>query len=441
MSSAPWRMLAALVLGALALPLISPPAHAQEARRRWEVQRQIRLDKFDLVLPGVMRELGIDMWITAMREDHYDPLYEDLGRGYPSRQAYYVFTDRGGDRIERIAIGVHGYLIAQSGAYDRLLPDVDLGAFVRERDPKRIAVNMSSGIGAADGLSYTMHAHVVETLGPTYAARLVSSEQLVSRFRSRRVALEIVAFGEAARHSVELAERALSNEVITPGKTMLEDVAWWLQDRLLERGLSSVFDMPSIYITGPEGIEATSNTRIVQPGDVLMIDWGVKLMNFQTDMKRVAYVLKPGEREAPESIRKAYDTALEVQRVLRRHIRPGRRGDETLDELYRQVKAAGWEPIEFNKPNAGPSVDVTIGMHPVGNTGHGVGPSITTWQPLQSTFVIEAPHIFSFEYFTYVPIPEWGGRKLRIPIEDDALVTERGVEWLHPAARRVLVIR
>ncbi|MCL4849744.1 MAG: M24 family metallopeptidase, partial [Acidobacteria bacterium] len=149
----------------------------------------------------------------------------------------------------------------------------------------------------------------------------------------------------------------------------------------------------------------------------------------------------PGEREAPESIRKAYDTALEVQRVLRRHIRPGRRGDETLDELYRQVKAAGWEPIEFNKPNAGPSVDVTIGMHPVGNTGHGVGPSITTWQPLQSTFVIEAPHIFSFEYFTYVPIPEWGGRKLRIPIEDDALVTERGVEWLHPAARRVLVIR
>ncbi len=292
MSSAPWRMLAALVLGALALPLISPPAHAQEARRRWEVQRQIRLDKFDLVLPGVMRELGIDMWITAMREDHYDPLYEDLGRGYPSRQAYYVFTDRGGDRIERIAIGVHGYLIAQSGAYDRLLPDVDLGAFVRERDPKRIAVNMSSGIGAADGLSYTMHAHVVETLGPTYAARLVSSEQLVSRFRSRRVALEIVAFGEAAKHSVELAERALSNEVITPGKTMLEDVAWWLQDRLLERGLSSVFDMPSIYITGPEGIEATSNTRIVQPGDVLMIDWGVKLMNFQTDMKRVAYVLK-----------------------------------------------------------------------------------------------------------------------------------------------------
>ena len=32
--------------------------------------------------------------------------------------------------------------------------------------------------------------------------------------------------------------------------------------------------MPSIYITGPTGIEATSNERIIQRGDLLMIDWG-----------------------------------------------------------------------------------------------------------------------------------------------------------------------
>lgn len=436
-----FRCLAALGLLIAALLSLSARADAQEARRRWEMMRQIRLDKFDLVLPGAMRELGIDMWITAMREDHYDPLYEDLGRGYPSRVAYYVFTDRGDARVERVAVGLHGYLLSQSGAYDQLLSDVDLGAFVRERDPKRIAVNMSAGIGAADGLSHSLHGQIVDALGPTYAARLVSAERLVALFRSRRVASELVAFGEAARHSIELAERALSNEVITPAKTALEDVAWWLQDRLLERGLASVFDMPSVYVTGPTGIEATSNDRIVQPGDILMIDWGVRLMNFSTDVKRVAYVLKPGEREVPESIRQAYDTALSVQRVLRAHIRPGRRADETLEELYRQVKAAGYEPIEFNRPNAGPSVDVTIGMHPVGNTGHGSGASMTTWQPLQSTFVLESPHLFSFEFFTYVPLPEWGGRKLRIPLEDDALVTARGVEWMHPAARRVLVIR
>ena len=88
--------------------------------------------------------------------------------------------------------------------------------------------------------------------------------------------------------------------MITPGKTTLEDVAWWLQDRLLERGLGSEFDMPSVYVTGPEGIVATSTERIIQPGDVMMIDWGVQLMNFGTDVKRVAYVLKPGELDAAE---------------------------------------------------------------------------------------------------------------------------------------------
>ena len=94
------------------------PAYAQEARRRWEMQRQIRLDKFEQVLPRAMRDNGIDMWIVAVKENHYDPLWNDLGRGYVSGIGYYVFTDRGGDRIERAALGPSGYLLNESGAYD-----------------------------------------------------------------------------------------------------------------------------------------------------------------------------------------------------------------------------------------------------------------------------------------------------------------------------------
>ena len=118
---------------------------------------------------------------------------------------------------------------------------------------------MSDEMGPADGLSHPMYQHLVKTLGEPYAPRLVSAERVVSEFRSRRVASEIVAFGEAAGNAIQLAERALSNEVITTGRTTLEDVAWWLQDRLLERGLGSEFDMPSIYVTGPDGIAANSS--------------------------------------------------------------------------------------------------------------------------------------------------------------------------------------
>ena len=102
------------------MALLAGAGEAQEARRRWEMQRQIRLDKFEQVLPLAMRAPGIDMWIVAVKENHYDPLWEDLGRGYVTGIGYYVFTDRGGDRIERAALGPGGYLIEQSGAYDRL---------------------------------------------------------------------------------------------------------------------------------------------------------------------------------------------------------------------------------------------------------------------------------------------------------------------------------
>jgi Xaa-Pro aminopeptidase len=430
-----WSLVCVLVCA------LATPAGAQEARRRWEMQRQIRLDKFEQVLPGAMRDNQIDMWIVAVKENHIDPLWEDMGRGYVTGIGYYVFTNRGTGRVERAALGPSGYLVEQSGAYDTFGPASSLAAYVRQRDPKRIGVNMSEQIGPADGLSFTMHQHLVKTLGEPYAARLVSAEKLVSDFRSRRVAAEIVAFGEAAGIAIQLAERALSNEVITAGKTTLEDVAWWLQDRLLERGLGSEFDMPSIYVTGPEGIVATSTNRIIQPGDVMMIDWGVQLMNFGTDVKRVAYVLKPGETTPPKSIQAAFDKAIAVRDAVKPAIKPGRTAKETMAAMDAALKAAGYGVIEFNKPNADDRTDVTYGFHPVGNTGHDIGASMTTWQPLQSTFVLHTQHMFSFEYFAYTPIAEWGGKKLRIPIEDDAILMEHGIQFVHPANYRLLIVK
>ena len=421
--------------------LLAHPASAQEARRRWEMQRQIRLDKFEQILPRVMRAHAIDMWIIAVKENHRDPLWEDLGRGYISGVGYYVFTDRGGERIERAALGPDGYLLEESGAYDIFAPASQLAEFVKARDPKRIGVNMSDEIGPADGLSVTMHRQLVKTLGEPYATRLVSAERLVSEFRSRRVASEIVAFGEAAGLAAQLAERALSNEVITPGKTTLEDVAWWLQDRLLERGLESEFDMPSVYVTGPEGIVAVSTARAIMPGDVIMIDWGVRIMNFGSDVKRVAYVLKPGEVVPPKSIQSAFDKALAVRAVLKRAIKPGLPANVTMKNMDAALRAAGYGVIAFNRPGNDDKTDVVYGFHPVGNTGHDIGPSLTTWQPLQSTFELHPHHIFSFEYFAYTPLPEWGGKKLRIPIEDDAILMEEGIQFLHPANYRLLVIR
>jgi len=110
----------------------------------------------------------------------------------------YTFTDRDGDRIERAALGISGYMLEECGVYDHLLGADELRKFVQERDPKTIGVNISDQIGAADGLSHSGYEFLQTELGETYASRLTSAEKLVSDFRSRRVASEIVAFGEAA---------------------------------------------------------------------------------------------------------------------------------------------------------------------------------------------------------------------------------------------------
>lgn len=440
------------VLGSL-LPSVSPapafagPAPTREALRRFQMQCEIRREKFDLVLPEAMRENGIDMWIVTLQEQAYDPLYDDLGRGYPgSLLGYYVFTDRGpawnGGRIERAALGVDGYLLEECGVYD-IVTGPDLKKFVEERNPKRIGLNYATEIGAADGLSHSSYLKITKLLGPEFEKRFTSAEKLVSDFRSRRVALEIAAFSEAGQYSGEIAERALSNEVITPGATTLEEVAWWMQEELLRRGLGSSFDMPSVYVSGPKGIEAVSTDRIIQRGDFVTIDWGVCLMNFCTDVKRQAYVLKGGETKPPASVQRAWDQAAKAREVIRRTLRPGRTAAETLKSVETRLAAEPGFAVmtTFNKPYAGDTTDLMIGMHSVGNTGHGAGPSMAFFNPLRLTYEIKPSNMFSIEFFAYSPIPEWGGAKLRVPFEDDAVMTSRGIEFLHPPTSRLLVIK
>lgn len=434
----------ARIFCSLGIALIATNAFASgEAERRWERMNQIRLEKFDLVLPEVMRENNVDMWITVNREGFDDPLTEDFGKGYVGSYGYYIFTDRGGDRIERAILGVGTALVEDNGAYDIIGDAAELEAFVKERDPQSIALNTARSIGAADGLSHTSYQKLAEELGPTYAGRFVSAEKLASDFRSRRVATEIAAFAWAGEMSRNIAERAFSNEVITPGKTTLRDVAWWMREQQFENNLGTSFGMPSVYVTGPDGVTALSNDYVIERGDFLAIDWGVGYLNFYTDMKRHAYVLKDGETHLPQSIQKAFDNGRAVRDILKNHIRAGRTAGETYEILNSTINAAGFRVMEtFNQPTDDPDiVDVIIGCHSVGNLGHGIGPSIAWFNPERMTYMIHPTNMFSIELFAYTAIPEWGGRKLRIPLEDDAIVTERGVEWLYPVTQKVLLVR
>jgi len=454
--SRPISIFAAVLLATVASSLATPSRAADvrilDARARWETLNLIRQDKFDLILPGAMRDNGVDMWIHVIRWGDPDPLELDLGAEFGT----FVFTDRGGDRVERAALGAAGRGVELLDVYDIFGSPSDLRQMVEDRDPQRVAINSSKWLAVADGISHTEYERIVEELGPKYAARLVSADKLISDFRVRRVEREIAAFSTAGEMTRRIMERALSSEVITPGVTTLLEVAWWVQDRLLEMSVRSSFGISGPYVlysATAAGEEVWQDDYVIQRGDFLAYDMGIRYLNFGTDFKRHAYVMREGEKAVPDFLQQAWDRGYRAREIIRRNITVGRTAGETLAFLAEKLEAEGYVYTPFTDIGSedraivaamgdDSRTGISIDCHTVGNTGNSevaVGPSFAPFRPDRAHVMIQPDNIFSLEFIIHHAIPD--GTRVRINFEDNAIVTVHGVEWLYPPNPRILEIR
>ena len=432
----------------ITLCLFSVAELAGQAQEQWEMSCLIRNDKFDFVLPTAMRNNNIDMWITIDKGRGTEPLFRDFGNATSNGNGIIIFSDRGGDRIERAVLGSESDMMAECGAFDIFGRPDDLKAFITERDPQRIGVNMTraeeiwplEGRHLGDGLSHTDYINLKKTIGEPYASRLVSAERLISDFRSERVASEIIEFHKISDITRRLEERALSNEVITPGKTTMRDIVWWLEEQRQAMGLERGWH-PTVFLSPPDGVEISNMDRVIQRGDIVQIDYGIGRNNFFTDIKRFAYVLKENEIEVPAYIQKAFDESVKVRNIIQKNVRSGRTGRLLIDNLKRLVKEAGYVYTEKERPSKVKGIEVNIGMHAVGNLGHDVGASLFEIYPTRTTYEVRPNSLISVEFIVFTPADEWGGKKVPVNIEENALITDHGIEWVHPPQNRVLVIR
>ena len=155
-----------------------------------------------------------------------------------------------------------------------------------------------------------------------------------------------------------------------------------------------------------------------------------------------AYVLDEGETQAPPGIQNAFDLAVEVRTIIKQTIKPGVTAKEAETAVYEALTKAGFNKMKgFNQFTEEDKTDVIIGCHSVGNWGHGVGPSIAFFNPKRLEYELKPSNLLSIELFAYTKLPEWGGKKLRVALEDDAILTERGVEWLYPINPRLQLIK
>jgi len=419
-------------------------AQTQNPEALLDMLNLIRKEKINLVLPQAMRENNVDMWIHVMRAGNPDPLSIDLG----GNSGVFIFTDHRDDGIEQ---AVFGNLSDDGRSVEGPQGESakqKIKKYVSERDPKSIAVNSSDWIAIADGISHADYLKLVDALGDKYAKRLVSSENLITAFRTRKVMSEIVFYGELCKSTVDMIEQAL--DIIEPGVTTLEEVSLWLRDRSLANGFGSIiqFHGPGVFLRNPDGSENNADDHVIRGGDLMHIDFGLHMMNYGTDIKRVAYILREGETELPPEIQNSWDHALKVREVFRRDIRVGRTAGETLEIIENKLEEAGYfyNPADEYDRNADPEkTQIHIDMHPVGNTGHGdiaVGPRISPFVPDRLHLVIPNYFLFAFEYMIHMPVPSWGpGKHIYLAIEDDVIVTERGIEFLYPPIKQIRVIR
>ncbi len=386
------RLALAVIGGIAAVGSASGQTRPFGTLREQAAQQQAWLDRrIATLLPPLMRKYGIDLWVIPMREYNEDPTFTALVSPTTfaaRRRTIYVFFDRGAERgVERIALGgtsqggvyeavrsTRAVTAAVGGRQAELWGDQQwqvLKEVVEARDPKTIGIDRSTVFAFADGLSSGELAGMSAALGSKWTARFKPAEGLAVDLIATRLPEEEAFYGKLTALVWDLIDEMFSNRTITPGVTRTSDLVWWWRQRVNDLGLGTWFQ-PSVAVQrkGATAEELGEDT-VIERGDVLWCDVGITALRLNTDTQHDGYVLREGETDAPEGIRRALANANKLQDILLTEVRPGRTGNEILAATLARMKAAG--------------LDGTMYSHPIGLHGHGAGPLIGLWDYLSST--------------------------------------------------------
>ncbi|WP_456599193.1 M24 family metallopeptidase [Blastococcus sp. SYSU DS0616] len=407
-----------------------PLREQADVRDRWLTQRLLD------VLPGLMDRAGIDLWIVAGREYDEDPVLATLlpATWLSARRRTILLLHRSDDGVTPAAVSRYpvGQFLPAWTADPREPAEraqwAEVRRFVEQAGPRRIGIDVSERFALADGLSHTEHRLLTEALGP-YADRLVSAEQLAVSWLETRLPEEIEALRGMNRLAHQVIAEAFSPAVVRVGRTTALDVAWWLRQRLHDLGVEPWFQ-PSVLVQragvplvedGGTLLPAVPSDAVVRAGDLLHCDVGLSSLGLRTDTQRNAYVLRPGETDAPGGLRSAMRAANRLQELTAAALLPGRTGNEVLAAARAAAAAEG--------------LDGDVYSHPIGYHGHGAGPAIGQWDqqrdvPGAGDYPVHADTAYALELAVRRPVPEWDGQCVRLGLEEGIALTADGVEYL-----------
>ncbi|MBN1582193.1 MAG: aminopeptidase P family protein [Anaerolineae bacterium] len=394
-------------------------------RQRAEIIRQTLQERLASILPAAMRETGFDMWLILCQEDDLDPIFTTMipmDTWCPILQML-IFYDRGpGQGVERINLSMTN----TGDLYDRpwqgrnheeqwaLLHDI-----ISERDPQRIGINTGSTQWAAGGLTYNLYTQLEATLSTTYQARLASAEPLATIWLSTLIDSELQLFEHVTNVAHFLLGQCFSRRSIIPGVTTVQDLEWTYWQQCADLGLGLAFKPFFNLVRRTETKERFgANDQVIRPGDMIHSDVGIRYLRLNSDHQECAYVLQPGEDDAPPGLKRLMAEANRLQDVFMAEFRLGLSGNELLSHILTRARSSGI-------PNP------KVYSHSLGLFLHEPGPLIgLPWEqeccPGRGDVKLRYGNCFTMELSVRDRVSEWDSQEVTMSLEQDVAFTAEG---------------
>lgn len=429
-------MVAMPAIAQTATPLVVPMSNTEQVnpqlppilplRDRAKVVNEILAERLDTVVPKLMRDNHASMWIVMAREYFEEPVIATMLNAeslHARRRTILVFYNPGDNKpIERLTVSRYGLGGLFKAAWD---PDQQpdqwkaVADIIAARDPANIAINTSDMFAFADGMTLSQYKEMMAALPEKYRSRVVSGEPLAIGWLETRTPTELKLYPGIVRIAHALIAEAFSRKVITPGKTTTDDVVWYYRQRMADLGIATWFQ-PSIGIQrkGAKGI--LEGDTVIEPGDLLWTDFGITYLRLNTDTQHHAYVLKPGEKDAPAGLKAGLKAVNGVQDALLSSFKANASGNSILAAALKKAKDNGLEP--------------SIYSHPLGFHGHAAGSSIGMWDnqkgDAHGEYPVHADTTWSIELMAYKNVPEWDNQRVEFRQEEDAYFDGKQVTFL-----------
>ncbi len=410
-------------------------------KERARVIEEIQKDRFDNLLPKLMEETGIDMWVIITREYNEDPVIKTLlpptWLNARRRTILAFHYDKKSKGLEKVAIARY--------SFGKNIPSIwnkeeepnqmkALAKFIEEKNPEKIGLNFSDHFALADGIVKTDYELFLDNLPSKLSKRVVSAEELAIRWIETRTEKEMIIYDQLVEITHGIINEAFSTNVITPGVTTTDDVVWWMREKVKKLGLKTWFH-PTIDVQRNENsdlyaFDGESKFDIILPGDLIHCDFGITYLTLNTDCQELAYVLKPDETEAPDYLVKALDEGNRVQDIFTDLFEHKKTGNQILKEALEQGRNEGYRP--------------QIYTHPLGTFGHSAGTTLGMWDsqggvPFTGDFPMNYNTVYAIELNTKVFIKEWN-KDIRVMLEEAGVFEETGFRYVNGRQTELILV-